>query len=285
MIYISTSCLKRNTIGRILKEYGENGIKNIELSGGTEYYEDIEADLRKYKKEYELNYACHAYFPPPKEDFVVNLASCNDKIYKQSVEHYERCIEMLDRNNIRVLSIHAGFLVEITTQTIGRKIVKPIVYEEKEAYSRFCEAYRHIATLCRQNQIDFYLENNVLSGENYKEFHNHNYFMMTDYDSIQKMSEQLEFKLLLDLGHLYVSSHTLELSYDEQCEKLKPYIKWLHVSENNGIIDMHQPLTEQSDITRQARSMGSTHGNITLETNGSIMDIKRSMDILKTNGK
>lgn len=285
MIYISTSCIKRNTIGSIIKEYGENGIKNIELSGGTEYYDDIEADLQKYKTEYGLNYACHAYFPPPKEDFVVNLASCNDKIYKRSVEHYEKCIEMLDRNDIRVLSIHAGFLVEITTQTIGRKIANPIIYDEKEAYCRFCEAYRHIAALCRQNQIDFYLENNVLSCENYMEFHNRNYLMMTDYASIQKMAEQLEFKLLLDLGHLYVSSHTLKLSYDEQCEKLKPYIKWVHVSENNGIADMHQPLEEQSDITRQARSLRDAYGNVTLETNGSIADIKRSMDILGADGK
>lgn len=285
MIYISTSCFKKKTIGQIIKEYAENGIKNIELSGGTEYYEDMEADLQKYKKMYGLKYACHAYFPPPKEDFVVNLASCNDKIYKKSVEHYEKCIEMLARNDIRILSIHAGFLVEITTQTIGRKIVNPIVYEEKEAYDRFCEAYRYIAALCRQNQIDFYLENNVLSSENYKEFHNHNYFMMTDYASIKKMKEKLEFELLLDLGHLFVSSRTLKLSYDEQCEKLKPYIKWLHVSENNGVRDMHQPLTEKSDITRQARSMGIAHGNITLETKGSIMDIKRSMDILETDAK
>lgn len=285
MIYISTSCFKKKRIGQIIKEYGENGIKNIELSGGTEYYEEIEADLQKYKKMYGLNYACHAYFPPPKDDFVVNLASCNDKIYKKSVEHYEKCIEMLARNDIHILSIHAGFLVEITAQTVGRKIVNPVVYEEKEAYSRFCDAYKYIAALCRQNQIDFYLENNVLSSENYKEFQNHNYFMMTDYDSITKMAEQLEFKLLLDLGHLYVSCHTLKLSYDEQCEKLKPYIKWLHVSENNGAVDMHLPLKEQSDITRQAQSMGIVHTNITLETKGNIIDIKRSMDILETNAK
>ena len=72
MIYVSTACLKRNRISKVLKEYGKNGIKNIELSGGTEYYNNIEADLKRYKKEYYLKYACHAYFPPSKEDFVVN---------------------------------------------------------------------------------------------------------------------------------------------------------------------------------------------------------------------
>lgn len=283
MIYVSTACIKRKQISEVLKEYGENGIKNIELSGGTEYYNDIESDLKKYKKEYELKYACHAYFPPPKENFVVNLASCNDKIYRKSIEHYEKCIEMLDRNDIRVLSIHAGFLVEITTETIGKRVVNPIVYNEKESYARFTEAYRHIAKLCKDNNIDFYLENNVLSKENYEEFQNHNYFMMTDYASIMKMREKLDFNLLLDLAHLYVSLNTLGFSYDEQCENLRPYIKWIHISENNGIVDQHKPLMVKSNITKQLYKINNI--NITLETVGELNDIKNSIGILEGDGR
>lgn len=281
MIYVSTACLKRNRISEVLKEYGENGIKNIELSGGTEYYQDIELDLKKYKKMYDLKYACHAYFPPPKENFVVNLASCNEKIYRQSIEHYEKCIEMLDRNDIRVLSIHAGFLVEITTETIGKRVVNPIIYNEKESYARFIEAYRHMAKLCKENNIDFYLENNVLSRENYEEFNNHNYFMMTDYASIMKMKEELDFNLLLDLAHLYVSSHTLGFSYDEQCEKIRPYIKWLHISENNGIVDQHKPLVGENEIARKLNELSKINVNITLETVGGIKDILESYSICK----
>lgn len=284
MIYVSTACIKRKQISEVLKEYGKNGIKNIELSGGTEFYDDIESDLKKYRKEYDLRYTCHAYFPPPKENFVVNLASCNDKIYRQSIEHYEKCIEMLDRNDIRVLSIHAGFLVELTTETIGKRVVNPIVYNENESYVRFAEAYRHIAKLCNDNNIDFYLENNVLSRENYEEFQNHNYFMMTDYASIMKMIEKLDFNLLLDLAHLYVSSNTLGFSYDEQCEKIRPYIKWLHVSENNGIVDQHKPLAAKSNITKQLFKI-SNNLNVTLETVGDISDIKNSITILEGNGR
>ena len=285
MIYVSTACLKRNRISEVLKEYGENGIKNIELSGGTEYYQDIELDLNKYKREYDLKYACHAYFPPPKENFVVNLASCNDKIYRRSIEHYEKCIEMLVRNDIRVLSIHAGFLVEITLETIGKRVVNPKVYNERESYARFTEAYRHIAKLCKEHNIDFYLENNVLNRENYEEFQNHNYFMMTDYVSIMRMKEELDFNLLLDLAHLYVSTHTLGLSYDEQCEKLLPYIKWLHVSENNGIVDQHKPLVSESDITKQIHGIDTDNISVTLETVGNIYDIKNSIKILENNEK
>ena len=283
MIYVSTACLKRNQVGDVLKEYGENDIRYIELSGGTHYYNDIEKDLKKYREMYDLTYACHAYFPPPKDDFVVNLASCNEKIYKQSIEHYEKCIDMLNRNHIDVLSIHAGFLVEVTTETIGKKIVNPIIYDEQEAYLRFTEAYRHISKLCSDCNIDFYLENNVLSRENYQEFYNHNYFMMTDYSSIMKMKEKMNFNLLLDLAHLYVSSSTLNLSYDIQCEKLLPYAKWLHVSENNGVVDQHRQLVKESNITGKLYKLNNKDINITLETIGDVSEIKNSINIVENN--
>ena len=45
MIYISTSCVKHSKIKDSVEELASNGFKNIELSGGTEYYENFEIDL------------------------------------------------------------------------------------------------------------------------------------------------------------------------------------------------------------------------------------------------
>ena len=122
MIYLSSSCIRKSNIAEVVTLYGERGIKNIELSGGTDFYEGIEDDLRALSGKYNLTYACHAYFPPPREPFVVNLASCNDKIYRQSIEHYEKCIRMLKRIDCKFLSVHAGFMVEVGTNEIGRKL-------------------------------------------------------------------------------------------------------------------------------------------------------------------
>ena len=43
MIYISTSCVKNIKIKDSVEELANNGFKNIELSGGTEYYENFES--------------------------------------------------------------------------------------------------------------------------------------------------------------------------------------------------------------------------------------------------
>lgn len=281
MIYVSTSCLRKRIISEVICKLAKNGIRNIELSGGTDYYDGIEYDLKELKREYKLQYACHAYFPPPKEPFVVNLASCNDRIYKKSIEHYEKCIEMMSRLDCRTLSVHAGFLVEINESEIGKKLGGSVVYDEKEAYERFCTAFNYIKKLCMANNIKLLLENNVLSAENYQQFDYHNYMMMTDYDSIMKMREMLDFSLLLDLGHLYVSTNTLSLDYSKECSELKEFVKWIHISENNGIFDEHKPLIESSKILSEFSKLYHSDIDVTLETVGNIEDIVKSVALIE----
>ena len=140
----------------------ENDITNVELSGGTRYYPEIESDLMYYKQEYGMNYVCHAYFPPSEQDFVVNLASCNEEIYLKSIEHYMNCLELLKKLDCHVLSIHAGFFIEILPSEIGKALSDTIVYDKEEALQRFCEAYKRIERVAKQYDITMYLENNVL---------------------------------------------------------------------------------------------------------------------------
>ncbi len=104
---------------------------------------------------------------------------------------------------------------------------------------------------------------------------------MTDCASIMKMKEQLDFNLLLDLGHLRVSANTLGLKYGQECDSLRNYVQWIHVSENNGIYDEHKPLNGDSKITEEFCKIFCPDVNVTLETVGNIEEILRSMEILK----
>ena len=119
---------------------------------------------------------------------------------------------------------------------------------------------------------------------NYLEFGRQNYMMMTDYKSIMKMKGQLEFDLLLDLGHLHVSAETLRLDYRKECDGLKEHAKWLHVSDNNGIFDEHKPLKKGSAILEQFYKMYHYGLNATLETAGEMEDILSGMRLLNRAG-
>ncbi len=281
MIYVSSSCIKKDTIAEVIKLLAEKGIKNIELSGGTQYYEGIAKDLYTLKEKYGLTYACHAYFPPPEKPFVVNLASCNDEIYQRSIEHYNQCIKILKQIDCKVLSVHAGFMVEVRIDEIGKRLSKKIVYDERMAYERFCRAYQYLSKQCSNSGIKLFLENNVLSSDNFNEFEHHNYMMMTDYSSIKKMRELLDFNLLLDLGHLHVSAKTLGLNFQRECRELREYVAWMHLSENDGIVDEHKTLIKESEIMCEFRKIYTLNINVTLETVGDIKEILQSMQFVR----
>lgn len=281
MLFVSTACLKRRTIIEVLEEYVKVGIKHIELSGGTVYYPELMDDLIKIKREYGVEYACHAYFPPPLKDFVINLASCNDEIYYNSIQHYEKCIKKLTMIGCNYLSVHAGFLVEISINEIGGTIAHTQIYDRDEAIKRFCKAIFYLRKLCEENNLLFFVENNVISMENYINAGRQNYLLMTDYKTICEMRRNVEFDLLLDLGHLNVSSHALGLEFEDQVGRLIPEAKWIHISENNGIEDEHSPLRSEGKIYNTLKNSLRKNVNITLETNGSINEICESMNLLE----
>ena len=61
MIFVSSSCVKHKSIKESVQDLAKNGFKNIELSGGTKYYENLEKDLLELKYKYNLSYRCHNY--------------------------------------------------------------------------------------------------------------------------------------------------------------------------------------------------------------------------------
>lgn len=280
MIYVSSACLKNDKIFDTISELAENGIYNIELSGGTRYYENIEKDLIYLKEKYRLNYACHSYFPPPIAEFVVNLASGDIEIYNRSLNHYLKCVDMLERVGISTLSIHAGFLFETNPDSLGGKIIPKIMYGD-EAIERFVDAYHILQYKCKMKNITLYLENNVLSRENLTSFAGKNLLMMTDSCNILKLLDLMDFNLLLDLAHLNVSCKALGLDFEKERSILLPYARWFHISENDGFFDQHKPIVENSIMCHAARAALQTGYNITLETKGSVCEILKSIEMVE----
>lgn len=280
-IYVSSSCINNKKISDSIYQLAKAGFQYIELSGGTQYYKEYETDLIDLKSQYSLKYACHAYFPPPLEDFVVNLAACNRQIYEKSIKHYLDCIDMMERVGIYDLSIHAGFLIEISPEQLGGIITSPIIYERELAIRNFCDAYKEIEQYALKKGINVYLENNVISQQNMKQFDGNNYLLMTDADTIYEIRNRIKFSLLLDLAHLYVSSCTLKCEYKEQIRLLKELVGWVHISENDGYIDEHKELNDFSDIVLGCKQF--LDQNVTLETKCNIDLIKKSYNIVMVN--
>ena len=176
MIYISTSCVKRAKISQSIAYLAKMGYQNIELSGGTNYYESYVNDLLELKKNYDLSYLVHNYFPPPKKHFVLNMASLNDDIYNMTMDHYISSIHLAKKIGAAKYGLHAGFLIDPGTDQLGKPISYQQVADRDKAIKRFCNGFNILKE--KADTVDLYIENNVISASNFKTY-GENVLMLT----------------------------------------------------------------------------------------------------------
>jgi len=276
MIYVSSSCSKQKKIGHAIQELAEHGFHNIELSGGTEFYEGYEEDLFGLKEKYHLNFLVHNYFPPPKEDFVLNLASLDDAIYEKSLAQLRKAIRLASLLGVDKFGFHAGFYVDIAVGEIGKAVSARRLYDTKQAYERFCKGFNLIKKESKEIQI--YIENNVYSKTNYSIYGLQNPFMLTSPAGYRELQERIDFKLLLDVAHLYVSSQTLGFDFDLYLDQMVMETDYIHLSDNDGYHDQNAAFTSNSKLLNKIKKKHLSNKTITLEIYTGLDGLRKSFD-------
>lgn len=275
MIYVSSSCLCRQKITDSIHELARAGIYNIELSGGSHYYAEIEQDLLDLKEKYKLNYRCHNYFPPPEKPFVLNLASLDDSVYQKTINHMKSAISLSRNLGAKKFAFHAGFFLDIKLNELGRAIGKAKLFDKKKSEKRFCEGFELLNDFA--GDVELYVENNVFSQKNFITYEGEKIFMLTDLDEYFKLKEKINFNLLLDVAHLKVSCHTLGLNFESELNQLVRQTDYLHVSDNNGLEDSNRAIDLDGDLFKLLSACDLTDKDITLEVYGDISEIHSTM--------
>jgi endonuclease IV len=278
MIYVSSSCVNNIKIRDSVQELAENNFQNIELSGGTEYYENFENDLLELKAKYSLNYRCHNYFPPPKKPFVLNLASLNDETFQMSFDHLQKVIALSNRLGADKFAFHAGFFIDIKLNEIGKKISLDNLFDGKDAIERFCNAYKIIKK--QSKNVCLFIENNVFSRNNADTFNGKNPFMMTNFNEYKSLKEKIDFNLLLDVAHLKVSAKTLGLNWEDEFKNMINVSSYIHVSDNDGFHDSNNQLAKSSSLLSMLKESDTRNKDFTLEIYDGMYAIKKSYEIL-----
>ena len=284
MIYVSSSCVRNDKITESVIELAEAGFNNIELSGGTHYYDhsSLVNDLLVLKERYNLNYLLHNYFPPPESDFVLNLASLDKEINQKSLSHVLSSIEMSVSLGAKYYGFHAGFFLDIGTNEIGKKITtKP--YEDKtEAESSFYKNFKTIKAFAENSKIEIFVENNVYSTSNYGQFGNTNPLMLMNKEDYHSMKKEIDFNLLLDVAHLKVSCNTLEKDFEAELTFLNKQSKYIHISDNDSLEDSNRYVKKESSLFEQLQAIDLKNKVITLEIYESIDKIKETYSLINS---
>ena len=120
-IYFSTGGYKDQISKNVVKNLIDVGIKDIELSG-TRYSKNNIKDLEKFLKLSNLQ--VHNYFPPPEKPFVLNLASMDEVIANETINHIMYALDVCKTLKSNYYSFHAGFLCDIKVSELGKKVDK-----------------------------------------------------------------------------------------------------------------------------------------------------------------
>lgn len=249
MIYLSSASVKNERIADSVRELASMGFRNIELSGGTKHYDGYMEDLISLKDEYGLNYIIHNYFPPPEDDFVLNLASSDEAVVSKSIRLIRNGIEAASRLGAPLYAFHPGYAVELS-------LIKKGIYfdyrkdggaakQEKEAvfYGRLDDVVKSLPGDCRiaiENLFPFSKEEDLSLLSAPDEI----------FGFLERFSNDPKVGLLLDLGHLNVASRyhgfDREVFLGELLERFSAKIFEVHISENDGSGDEHRLTAEDS---------------------------------------
>jgi sugar phosphate isomerase/epimerase len=280
-IYVSTSCIRNLKISESVKQLAELDFKYIELSGGTDYYSSYIEDLIELKEKFNLVYKVHNYFPPPLHHGVINLASNSDSILINSFKIIDNAYKIVDSGLAECYSFHAGFLFEMTISDLGATSTNNalIFIPQETGFSNFVKNVKYIKEKYCQQTI---IENNVISKFNFVK-QKGNRFLLTDSKSYLEMKKELDFKLLLDLGHLKVSVNTLDLNLENEFENLFQNSDYIHVSDNDALSDLNLPLTKDCDILNLIANSNCEGKDFTIEVYTGIKGIIKTFDLLLRN--
>lgn len=244
MIYVSTGGFNNLPFDEVVLRLNDFGITAFELSGGR-YTGQIEEKLLSLSLS--NNIAIHNYFPPYESPFVFNLASFNAEIVENSINHAKLAIDYAALTGSGVYSFHAGYLIDPRVNELGKKIGKQLINSRDKSMDLFVSRVNKLAEYAESKNIKLMIENNVLSHNNYLEFGDSPLMMVELEETAEIMTKTNEnVGLLIDVAHLKVSAQTMGFSAQEYLQEFKDLTSAYHFSDNNGLSDDNNPVTEKS---------------------------------------
>ena len=274
MSYASTACLGRPDLWAALDAFRESGIDAVEL-GACRLGDD--SNLAGRLRATGLRFAVHNYFPPGVNGLVLNLASPSGDVRTQRVRFVRSSLELAAEIGAAAYSVHAGFVTDPVGFEDGR-FVFDAQGDADAARERFADSIDGLAAHAERLGVDLLVENNVCV-----ESHRGQLLFVTgdEIASFEPLRDR-RVRLLVDTGHLNVSSRTLGFDRSEFADAVDGYVGAVHVHDNDRLSDEHRPVDEDSWIAALLRRPGFNAVPQILEARvASAAEAKEQIDLLE----
>ena len=244
-LYISTTFAKDKTpVSNVLNLLNSFNIKNIELGSNHCWEKSIKNKLLKYP----FNFLVHNYFPVPKKNIIINIASSDYLIRKKSIKHIKNSILFTKKINASLYTFHPGFIMDPISESKSKKNYdfkfkkfKKNEINYNNSFNSMVISLKEIVKFAKKEKIKIAIET---EGSRKKNF----YFLYhyDEYLRLYKIFNKNDFGLNLNLGHLNLASKCLGFDKLTFIKKLKKYIVAIEMSHNNGLKDEHLPLKKNA---------------------------------------
>ena len=240
-IFVSTTFAPDNSrISDVLLTCKRENIFNVELGSNHIYEKNFSKIIQKYK----FNFLVHNYFPIPKKNFVVNIASQNKKIRNLSVKHAKNAINFCKKTKSKLYTIHPGFLSDPVKANYKKKNydfiwTNPKLKANYElAFNTMIFSLKELVSFARDKKVK-------LAIETEGSYRKKNLLLMQKPEEYQKLFNFFsprDLGINLNIGHLNLASNAFNFSKEKFVNIVKKYIVALELSDNNGYEDQHLPL-------------------------------------------
>ncbi len=276
-LYVSTNCLAKST-REAVKELADAGLNDIELGPTQEYDDGIEDFLASL----DARFIVHNYFPPPREPFIMNFASADPAIRERSLAQARASIDFCVRVRSTLFSVHAGFMAD---PAFGKshfrfECPRPAKGDFEKAFQRFTASVKELLSYAAPRGVKIAIENNVCPEAA------RDYVLLCQASEFERLMKEIPSPHLginLDLGHLKVSARTFNFDREDFARRVSRHVFALHVHDNDGVTDTHQPIAENSWVFPLINGhdfSGQLH--IILEAHHlSIQEIRAQIDLLR----
>ncbi len=254
-LFTSTACLKGDkSYDRVLNDFISNGITNIELTGVHPFMpiDKLEEKINFFQKK-GANFTFHNYFPPPEKPIVLNFMTTNEILKNECKSIVSNAINLAKKTGVNIYAFHPGYFREAE---INHKGYFDFFGKDRKDFNYGLEIFKN-------DFIDFYKSLNIdknskvnLGFENlFPNSDGSNDSFMCTYDEIEKIfleakNKDINLKLLIDLGHLAISSNILKFDKFEFLRKVidnfGDKIIEIHISENDMKNDLHNRVYKDS---------------------------------------
>ena len=241
-LYVSTTFIKDGKkIKMALDILKSAGVENVEIGSNHAYESNY-----NYIKNYKFNFLIHNYFPVPKKDFVINIASLSKKIRERSINQIKRSIEFYKKINAKIYTFHPGFIGDPLRANRNKKNYD-FLWKKKNIKDQYLLAYNQMI-LSLKKIVNFAKKKDVkIAIETEGSFKKRNYLLLQrpeEYKNLFKFFSPKDIGINLNIGHLNLAANAFDFKRSEFVDLVQDYIVAMELSHNDGVEDQHLPLQE-----------------------------------------